>query len=151
MNTRNFTKASGFSLIELMVVIAIVALLAAVAVPSYKSYISRSNAAEVNSLIGAQLDAWAVAQDTGAGYVPLTSVIGQYISSTTDNGSGVTFELNQGNAANLDAALPTPTYIIFTGTGGGSLPYTWSCQVSSATTFTAVTGYPTNGIIFGDC
>jgi prepilin-type N-terminal cleavage/methylation domain-containing protein len=144
MNTRNFTKASGFSLIELMVVIAIVALLAAVAVPSYKSYINRSNAAEVNSLIGAQLDAWAVAQDTGATYAPPTGGLGQYISGVTGTGP-IVFTLGT-LAANLDTSLASGDTITFTGSGGGSLPYTWICAVSAASN-----AYPTNGIVFGEC
>ena len=44
-------KKSGFSLIELMVVIAIVALLAAVAVPSYKNYKTRAEISKVLNVI----------------------------------------------------------------------------------------------------
>ena len=42
-------KQSGFTLIELMIVVAIVAILAAIAMPAYQSYTARSKFTEVTS------------------------------------------------------------------------------------------------------
>lgn len=44
-------KQSGFSLIELMIVIAIIGILAAIAYPSYIQYLRRSNRADAQSLL----------------------------------------------------------------------------------------------------
>ena len=44
-------KASGFTLIELMITVVIVAILASVAWPSYQSYLQRSRRAEAQSLM----------------------------------------------------------------------------------------------------
>ena len=44
-------KRSGFSLIELMIVIAIIGILAAIAYPSYVQYLRRSNRADAQSLL----------------------------------------------------------------------------------------------------
>ena len=49
-------KASGFTLIELMITIVVVAILAAIAVPSYIQYIQRGKISEaVSNLSGARL------------------------------------------------------------------------------------------------
>lgn len=44
-------KSSGFTLIELMVVVVIVAIIAAIAVPSYQEYVRRANASLVEQEI----------------------------------------------------------------------------------------------------
>lgn len=115
MQIRSLTKKTGFSLIELMVVIAIVALLAAIAIPSYKSYVSRSKAAEVNGLISHYLTVWSdnnnankTADDT---FTP-----GNYIASieVVNSPSGtnhvvVTMNATTGIDTSLDGAVLTFT------------------------------------------
>lgn len=46
-------KQSGFTLIELMIVVAIVAILAAVALPAYQNYVERAKFAELSAATGA--------------------------------------------------------------------------------------------------
>lgn len=53
-------KQSGFTLIELMIVVAIVAILAAIAMPAYQSYVTRAKFSEVVAASGPAKTAYEV-------------------------------------------------------------------------------------------
>lgn len=88
MNITNLKKQSGFTLIELMIVIAILAILLAIAIPAYQDYSVRARVAEgVNLAASAKLAvsetaqadgilATMVANDAAAGYTsPMTELV----------------------------------------------------------------------------
>ncbi len=56
----NMKKQSGFTLIELMIVVAIVAILAAIALPAYQSYTKRAKFSEVIAATGPAKTAYEV-------------------------------------------------------------------------------------------
>lgn len=144
MNT-NKLKASGFSLIELMVVIAIVALLAAVAVPSYKDYIGRSRVAEINGLIGNQLNIWAEKDSLSQGFPATTGAIGSYIASVAMSSGGVVVTMK--TPSGIDALLDGLVLTYAPTTDATSGITTWACTFPTGASDAATAALLANGCV----
>ncbi|GMQ78983.1 MAG: pilin [Anaerolineae bacterium] len=119
------TLQSGFTLIELMIVVAIIGILAAIAVPAYQDYTIRSRVSEAASLAGATRTAIDIAFSEGYDLTqipaaaaslnlsPAGSYNSKYVTSVGYVASGVvtvtlTGEKSLGTAKN-QTVIYTPT------------------------------------------
>jgi type IV pilus assembly protein PilA len=105
-------KQSGFTLIELMIVVAIVAILAAIALPAYQSYTTRARFTEVVSATGAFKTAIEIcAQTTGAADGTLSScdagTNGVPANVATANGNVASISVDGANNAITATAVGT--------------------------------------------
>ncbi len=106
-------KQSGFTLIELMIVVAIVAILAAVALPAYQTYTKRAKFAEVVSAVGPAKTAVEVCIQGSSATVDANLMA----TCSTAGDSAVSGAFNTAIVATVDAAASGATGVVITATG----------------------------------
>ena len=124
---------SGFTLIELMIVVAIIGILAAVAIPSYADYTARSQVTEASTLTSSYKTALAEYYSNFGNYSGLGNDItlldgttaGKYVASIVlQNGANGTIQvLATFKAIDVAAIIKSSTFDIETEDGGK----TWVC------------------------
>lgn len=127
------TTPSGFSLIELMIVIAIVGVTASVAVPAYQNYLGRSKVSEAFQMVGPYQKAIAECYSTlgamsacnsNSNGIP-ESATGTYGSLTATNGN-IVFTFNA-------SAKPVPagsTFTLIPRVTNSNNPVIWDCSAT---------------------
>lgn len=130
-------KQSGFTLIELMIVVAIIGILAAIAIPAYQDYTIRAQVTEGLTLAASAKTAVAETfSDTGA--APATRVLagmtataadtsGNYVTSVDVLNGAIT--ITYGNAANAAVAGQT---LALTPYESADLSVVWQCGTQAA-------------------
>ncbi len=125
---------TGFTLIELMIVVAIVGILAAIALPAYQDYTARAQLSEAFTLLSGVrvsvaeylfVNGSLPADNNTAGLVSAMSITGNYISSVTVTNAGIEFQVSNNAAAPISNGTLIVEPVLDT---GGDTIVRWECR-----------------------
>jgi type IV pilus assembly protein PilA len=130
MERLKMKKQSGFTLIELMIVVAIIGILAAIALPAYQDYTIRAKVTEALTLASEAKTAVAetaaslggLANVTAANHGYVLSASTTYVASITVGANGLITVTTRNTGATA-----APAFTLTPAQASAEAPITWTC------------------------
>ena len=129
-------KQSGFTLIELMIVVAIVAILAAVALPAYQNYTKKAKMTELVAATGALKTTAEICVQTGtgcSGFASPSGAVGNVTITATSAAAAPQYKISvDPNGATLSPLADDDQYVLSGTINGNVITWQGSCLKGTA-------------------